>query len=560
MKVASALVLSVVLGAGCAHADLRARGFRPASSTAGELAQALEPRRVAVLIGVDEYDSAAFQDLEFAAGDAAAMSALFDDPDLGGFDRTILLNTRRTTSREAVMRELRSIRSDLMPEDVFVLYFSGHGTLAKGEDGSGRLYLLPADADPGALDDTALELDALRDFFGRLAPQRKAFVVDACFHGRGKSVLNPDLNADVSTLLATTQQSALRGLGSGEAHLFASTLGRPAFEDRTLGHGVYTHHLLQAMSWARSEADLDGDGVVTAWEVHDYARRRTAEHTDSIQIPEASLRVVGDNDLVFSGELDERSRRDRALVYDYHGRNHFAGATLIIDGRSKGTFPGTHLIEAGNRRVEVRAADGEILLEGRADFGAGESVALADLSVKVREDRGMQAVRVGGGGGPASIWGTLWGDGFIALESWTAIRKPRAPVRGLYAAGSIGIGVSPTRQDLDRLLRQGRAVFWLGAEVGMSRDVNRLRLRVGWHFRGTLLPPAKVATAGPLRPEESGWIFGSMGPVGAVGVILSRRASFVVSGSLQGTPLDTNGSGVAVVPFGTVTAGLELGF
>ncbi len=181
--------------------------------------------------------------------------------------------------------------------------------------------------------------------------------------------------------------------------------------------------------------------------------------------------------------------------------------------------------------------------------------------VKLREDRGMQSARIGGGGGPAAAWGALWGDGFVTIESWTAVRNPRPPLRGLYVAGSLGIGVGPSLRDLDRLVRRGRGIFQAGAEVGLSRDIRRLRLRAGWAFRLTLLPPAKADGAAPAAPDEAGWFFGSMGPVGAVGVVLDGRGAFVVTGSLQGAPLDTTGAGVVpVLPFGTITAGLELGF
>jgi len=545
---------------GCAHTapGLTQRGMRPANSTVAELDEALEPRRVAVLIGIDDYLNPIFPDLRYAASDANALGDLMMAPETGGFDRVVRLADPRTTTRAAILRELRNIRSDVARQDIFVLYFSGHGTLAVDGDGDGQLFLLPADADPADLEGSAIHLDALRDFLATLATERKALIVDACFHGDGKSVADPSLEDRADELVASLQQSDVRGLASGEAHLFASTLGRPAFEDQKLGRGVYTHYLLQAMTWARADADLDGDGLLTAWEAHDFARARTSDHTGGSQIPEASLRVVGANDLVLAGEPGARSESDRALVFQYD--KALTGSTLIVDGQAKGIFPGTLPVEPGNHHIEVRRPDGTLEVDGYATFKRGQSVSTSELKVLVREDRALQAIRVGVGGGPPA-WGELYGDGFVAIEAWGALRKARGAGRGLHLGGSLGVGVSPTRRDVLRFVQQGRVAMWTGLDAGWGTDFRRLRLRVAWQLRLTVLPLARLP--GPeheLLPEEAGWVFGSMGPMLHVGVVLDRRLSFVMVGSLQTAPLDLNGDGqVRLHPFGTLTAGLELG-
>jgi len=557
------MVLALLVLGGCAHrsgATLDPKGVRDAVSTAEELSRALDPRSIAVVVGVDAYRHPAFPDLRFAADDAEAMAELLLSPEGGGFDRVVVLTEQ--ADRETVLRELRNAAADLLPDDVFLFYFSGHGTLQPASDEVGRLFLLPSDANPADLESTALELLAVREFFSGLPAERKALIVDACFHGEGKSVLDPSAAASLDALVANTDQSSLRGLGAGEAHLFASTLGRPAFEDAELGHGVYTHYLLQAMTWARAAADLDGDSLLTAWEAHDFARSRTAEHTGGQQIAEASFRVVGGNDLLMAGDPAARSTRERALLFHYGGSSGlFAGSTLVVDGAAKGVFPGTFAIEPGRHHVEVRDPDGKLTVDGYAELSAGQSVPARDLGVLVREDRVVQSFRAGVGGGPAA-WGPLWGDGFVALELWTALRVPRGKAKGLFGAITLGAAVSPTRRDLDRLTRQGRGTFWFAGELGYGADYRRLRLRGSWQVRGTLLPVARFPGEDhPLLPEETGWFFASTGPSVHVGVILDRRASLVAVGTLQLTRLDPQGTGTpTVLPFGSMTVGLEFGF
>lgn len=520
----------------------------------------LEPRRIAILVGVDEYEHPSFPDLSFADADASAMADVVGSPQGGDFDRVVVLTRPETTTRAEILRQLRGVREDLERQDVFLLYFSGHGTLAAAEDGTGRLFLLPGDASPSDLAGTALDLEDLRDFLSGLRAERKALVIDACFHGDGKSVVNPDVAPRVDALLAGTSQTQVRGLGAGEAHLFASTLGRPAFEDANLGHGVYTHYLVQAMTWGRATADLDSDGLLSAWEAHDFARSRTSAHTSGQQVAEASLRVVGTNDLLLAGDPDARISREKALLFHYGGSGSaFAGNTLVVDGVAKGIFPGTFAIEPGRHHLEIRDPDGRLGTDGYAEFDAGQAIDARDLGVMVREDRLIQAFRAGAGGGPPA-WGPLFGDGFVAIELQTALLAPRGKARGLGAGVTVGAGISPTRRDLDRLLQSGRGVFWLAGDVGWGRDLRRFRWRATWQLRATLVPVARLDETA-LRPEETGWLFLSTGPCLHAGVIVDRRLSFVVASALQLTRLDPSRTGTpAAQVFGTATAGLELAF
>ncbi len=559
-----ALAGALSIGSGCAHrADsLHVRGMQPAVSTSEELAAALQPRRIALVIGVDDYHSAAFPDLRFAGEDARAVAEILRGPGEGGFERVVVLDSSTVTSRARILAELRGALADLRREDVFVIYFSGHGTAAVNDEGEVRLYLLVHDSSPGDLEGTAIDLEVLQDFVGSLRAERKALVVDACFHGAGKSIVDPTLTGEIAEALASVTRTRVRGLGSGEAHLFASTLGRPAFEDDELGHGVYTSYLLQSMTWARTAADRDGDGLLTTWEVHDYARERTREHTSSRQIPEAAFRIIGSNDLVLVGDEATRTAKDQVLVYQYgHGSPQLADATLLLDGRAKGVFPGAVPVDPGRHHVEVRAADGTLLVDGYTEFQPGSAVAATDLSVRVREDRGLQSLRVGVGGGPPSRWSDLWGDGMLALEYWGALRKARGKARGLTVGGTLGLGVAPHQTEMEQLVRTGRGTFWAAADLGWSRDFDRFRLLAGWQTRLTLIPVAQFdGEEHDLLPEEAGWFFGSTGPVVHLGVVLDRRLSLVVAATLQVTALDLDADDVAEAQvFGTITTGLEIG-
>ncbi len=246
----AALAAVVLLGSGCVgpRGALVARGLRDARSTADELAQAVRSRRVAVLVGVSAYQDPAFPALRFPGDDARALGEILRSPTGGGFDQVLVLATPPETTRARVLQQLTWVTDGLDRQDVLVVYFSGHGTVSPPAAGTPRLYLLGGDARPSDLAGTAIDVSELRAWFARLAPQRKALIVDACFNGRGKSSIDPDLRPQVEEILEATRPPDLSTLGSGEAHLYATTVGRAAFEDEQLGHGVYTHFLLQALS------------------------------------------------------------------------------------------------------------------------------------------------------------------------------------------------------------------------------------------------------------------------------------------------------------------------
>ncbi len=75
--------------------------------------------------------------------------------------------------------------------------------------------------------------------------------------------------------------------------LTASDVNQVSQADPALGHGIFTHSLLEAMNGA---ADLDGDGAVTVREVHPYLQRKVHERSNGAQTPQ--LYNIGDMVLV----------------------------------------------------------------------------------------------------------------------------------------------------------------------------------------------------------------------------------------------------------------------
>lgn len=526
---------------------MRTRGIGVSTSTADLLEASRAPRRLALVVGIDRYADPAISDLVSAASDARAFGDLLRRSDVGGFDRVETL-AGDDVSREQVLRALRTLADGLRPDDLLLLYVSGHGIAAVGPDGAAERFLLTSDSELARPAETGIELDALRAWFGRLGAQRRALIVDACFNGGGRSGgLGVDPSVDEGA--AAASEATLEALAAGEAHLFATSPGLAAYEDDGLGGGVYSHFLRGSLTWGKDTADVDEDGVVTAWEAHDFARARTIDHTKGAQLPEATLRVVGVADVILGGT--QRARAARALVYDYgaDGRR-FAGATLVVDGRARGVFPGTMTVPPGDHDVEVRDAAGTTLYAGRARFAEGSRWGLRDLRLRVRRDRvlltalgsvvfptGLQASR---------LWGAPWFGGELSL----LFSPGKTPIRPAFGA-RLGAGIGRS------VVGEARPAGWLAVEAGALGAFRRLRLGGTWQLRALVLPRL---THGSFEDavEGDGWILGSTGPAARVGLLFGDHGGVVLDVGATFAVVDLGAR--RAVPTLWLGLGLELGF
>jgi len=527
----------------------RAKGFGDSGTTAAELDRALAPRRIAVVIGNDRWEDPAFAPLRHAERDAEAVGDVLGLPDTGGFDEVIRLIGPDAAVRPRILATLREIRARLRRQDSVLIYFSGHGT-RQVIDGAWHRFLLPHDARVADLPRTAIDLADLQRFLTMMRAERIALIVDACFHGGGKSVGRTVVEG-APPLPGLAPSASL--LHVGEAHLFATSSGRPAREDDSLGHGIYTYYLLEAMLWGFADADADGDGVLSAWEAHDHARARTLVRTEGVQVPEAAIRTVGEADLVLAGSVRRRRDVERSLVYLYEGGEQLEGTRIFVDGRERGGFPGTLVVSPSSHHVVVRKADGTLLVDGDVPFRAGASYRLDDL------------VRLTSG--PARVVGaraTTWvapalaevGPTALGVELYALRRAREAPLRGLFVEGALGVGGSPARTAAERI-SDGRPVFTASVAGGLQRDLGPLRLRGTMTLAGRLFPPDALEPGRGGLSEVGFWHLAA-GPGLGVG-LARRRTAALLEARLLGSWLDLDGRGSGrIVSVGWLGVSAEL--
>ena len=239
----------------------------PLSSARAEFAN---PDGVAVIIGNRTY-AGDIPDVDFAHRDAEAFKRYVVD--VLGYDPENVIDLRDATQAEmwstfgsratADRSELWSYLDPDGRSDV-VVFYSGHG--APGlEDKRG--YLLPVNADPNTAELNGYPIDVLYENLSNLEEARSVAVyLDACFSGgSGGGGMLIRSASPVYVGAALPEQS-----GERLSVLTAATGEQLASWDHESGHGLFTHHLLDALY---GKADGDADGQVTAREAKAYLDR-----------------------------------------------------------------------------------------------------------------------------------------------------------------------------------------------------------------------------------------------------------------------------------------------
>ena len=141
-----------------------------------------------------------------------------------------------------------------------VVYYSGHGV--PGREG-GKGYLLPVNVPPRAAREDGYPLDLLLEKLGALDKAKSVQVfLDACFSGGSHAGFLVQGASPVAMSAAMPV-----GAAGKVTVLTAAEGGQLASWDEKAGHGLFTHHLLDALY---GKGDRDGDGRVTASEAGAY--------------------------------------------------------------------------------------------------------------------------------------------------------------------------------------------------------------------------------------------------------------------------------------------------
>ncbi len=361
--------LSLLLLVSCATGTGEKGGLVAHPEVSGERLAAVSGKRLALLVGVNTAADESWPPLRYAASDALEFAQVLVDPGGGRFEAETL-TTPATTTKLSLLQALDRLKQrNTSPNDVVVVYFSGHGTLDRNAKGEYERYLVAEDTRRDQVRATGLSVEELRERFEQLPSRRKALILASCHSGTGKSVLPPDIEKELEGTKGPPPKP-LDQVSKAVMTLSAAARGQAAREDERLQHDIYTHFLLEAL---RGRKDRNHDGAVSAEEAHDYARTRTYYFTGGKQTPTAEATVVGIDPVVLVGDISALGMPELGSYDDA-----WEGAEVKVDGSKALSLPGAATVAKGKHHVQVLKGDTQ-LADGTVTLDDGDYLDLKKL-------------------------------------------------------------------------------------------------------------------------------------------------------------------------------------
>lgn len=246
--------------------------------------------RHALLIGVSEFADQRLARLNAPANDVIALRGILLDGSRGHFDSVELsLNDDFVAMRDHLSRFFH----DRVPDDLLLLYYSGHGILGRGN----RLFLATTGSSLDTPRDRSISAKEIRDFIEDCRAERQIVVLDCCHSGafaeHAKSAAPPPA---VTEETFSGSDAGLYVLTAADALQFAwDGAELRAGNDAAGGFSQFTSWLVEGLE--KGEAAPD-DEQITIDALYRYLFRRAR----SAGAPSTPQRFVqgGVGDLVIS--------------------------------------------------------------------------------------------------------------------------------------------------------------------------------------------------------------------------------------------------------------------
>ena len=221
------------------------------------LAQTTEARKLALLVGVDDYESV--QSLKCCVNDMKTLKEALMKIDFEENDIQMLVTGgafRNLPTKKKIEQKLSELLASANSSDLVLIAFSGHGA----QNGNG-VFFCPPDVDMGDLEGTGVSITKVMNVVANCKAKFKWVVVDACRN-------DPASSRDAKGLQVVPAPP------SGIALFQSCAEGEKSYEEPNGGNGYFTKNFAAALS---GEADSDHDGNLTLMEVCKW----TTAHTKS---------------------------------------------------------------------------------------------------------------------------------------------------------------------------------------------------------------------------------------------------------------------------------------
>ena len=226
----------------------------------------------AVVIGISSYSH--MPALKYTDDDAYRMYAFLKSPEGGALkDDQIRILIDEDATRENIINTMTDVYTQAGPNDLIMLYFSGHGL--KGS-------FIPIDFDGF---NNRLFHEEINEILEESPARYKLCIADAC-HSGSLFAMRGTVDNALSKYYNTLAQAE-----PGTALIMSSKSDETSLESSGLRQGVFSHFLIRGL---KGEADTNADQVVTIQELFEFIHENVRSYTGLRQSP------------VIKGNYDER--------------------------------------------------------------------------------------------------------------------------------------------------------------------------------------------------------------------------------------------------------------
>ncbi len=265
----------------------------------------------ALLIGVSQYE-AGLPPLAAAPKDVAAMQRVLQSSELGAFDEVKMLID---PDLEAMQTAIDLLFQSCQKGDLGLLYFSGHGIT----DDSDRLYLATRRTSKDTFRSTAVSASFIQGIMRDRSYQRQhVLILDCCYSGafaEGWLAKSADINLKPQLEV------------EGSVVLTSSTSTQKSYEDKEGELSLYTNYIVQGIESGAAESD--GDGMISADELHEYAKRHVQSAKPAMK-PDIFSQRQGIKILLAKARVDKKLEYRRLVErYAENGEISFVGQDIL---------------------------------------------------------------------------------------------------------------------------------------------------------------------------------------------------------------------------------------
>jgi len=293
----------------------------------------------ALIIGVGKYKDDRIQPLNFARADAQGLYELLLDPQHVGLSEK---NVKLLIDEEATLYNIKNLISGWLfqhatKDSTVIIFFAGHGGLESDKtnrenDGIAK-YLLPWDADPDNLFASSLSNIDFQELLRTIKASRLVGFLDSCYAAGVSHEGARDLKIIGDPYKSLSQ-------GKGRLIIASAQPNQRSWESKDLGHGVFTHHLLEAM---KGKADSNNDGYISALNVFQYLRDNVPKSTRKLSnsVQEPMMSGESSNEVIVAMNLErikkikqekehslkqqqEKLRNQRRLLFDMYDKEELS--------------------------------------------------------------------------------------------------------------------------------------------------------------------------------------------------------------------------------------------